>query len=142
MTVECAFTFVCGWNDYASGGFDAHGSVNTGLIGEETSLKNLILAAALISASALSAFAQATPAANSDGSTPAVATPESKNATAPVEGANSFTQDQAKSRIEEAGFSDVKNLMKDDKGIWMAAGMKDGKTVNIALDYQGNVVAK
>jgi opacity protein-like surface antigen len=105
-------------------------------------VKNVILAAALISASASSAFAQTTPATNSDGSTPAVATPESKNATAPVEGTNSFTQDQAKSRIEKAGFSDVKNLTKDDKGIWMAAGMKDGKTVNIALDYQGNVVAK
>jgi hypothetical protein len=32
--------------------------------------------------------------------------------------------------------------MKDDKGIWMAAGMKDGKAVTIAMDYQGNVVAK
>lgn len=105
-------------------------------------MKNIILAAALIGVSAISAHAQTTPAANSNGNTPAVATPESKNANAPVEGANSFTEDQAKSRIEKAGFSDVKKLMKDDKGIWMAAGMKDGKTVNIALDYQGNVVAK
>ncbi|TWF47847.1 PepSY domain-containing protein [Neorhizobium alkalisoli] len=105
-------------------------------------MKNIILAAALISASALSAHSQTTPSANSSGDTPAVATPDTKNATAPVEGANSFTQDQAKSRIEKAGFSDVKNLMKDDKGIWMATGMKDGKSVNVALDYQGNVVAK
>jgi hypothetical protein len=105
-------------------------------------VKNIILAAALIGVSAISAHAQTTPAANSNGNTPAVATPESKNVTAPVEGSNSFTQDQAKSRIEKAGFSDVKNLMKDDKGIWMAAGMKDGKAVNIALDYQGNVVVK
>ncbi|MBO0145484.1 PepSY domain-containing protein [Agrobacterium sp. Ap1] len=105
-------------------------------------MKNIILAAAIISASALSAHAQTTPPANSSGDTPAVATPDSKNAIAPVEGANSFTQDQAKSRIEKAGFSDVKNLKKDDKGIWMAAGMKDGKSVNVALDYQGNVVAE
>lgn len=105
-------------------------------------MKNMVLAAALVSASAFSALAQTTPAPTSNGDTPAVATPDSKNATAPVEGANSFTQDQAKSRIEKAGFTDVKNLMKDDKGIWMAAGMKDGKAVNIALDYQGNVVAK
>jgi opacity protein-like surface antigen len=102
----------------------------------------MILAAALVSASALSALAQTTPPPTSNGDTPAVATPDSKNATAPVEGANSFTEDQAKSRIEKAGFTDVKNLMKDDKGIWMAAGMKDGKAVNIALEYQGNVVAK
>lgn len=105
-------------------------------------MKQTVLAAALISASALSALAQTTPAPNANGDTPAVATPDTKNPTAPVEGANSFTEDQAKSRIEKAGFSDVKNLMKDDKGIWMAEGMKDGKSVSIALDYQGNVVAK
>ncbi len=105
-------------------------------------MKQIVLAAALISASALSALAQTTPAPNENGETPAVATPDTKNPTAPVEGANSFTEDQAKSRIEKAGFSDVKNLMKDDKGIWMAKGMKDGKSVSIALDYQGNVVAK
>jgi hypothetical protein len=118
------------------------GSIFTDLLREETSVKNMILAAALVSASAFSGLAQTAPAPTSNGDTPAVATPDSMNATAPVEGANSFTEDQAKSRIEKAGFSDVENLMKDDKGVWMAAGMKDGKAVNIALDYQGNVVAK
>ena len=44
--------------------------------------------------------------------------------------------------MEEAGYTQVKNLTKDDKGVWMASGMKGGKTVAIALDYQGNVVAK
>ncbi|MET0171613.1 PepSY domain-containing protein [Agrobacterium vaccinii] len=106
-------------------------------------MKKIILAAALLSATALSAAAQTSaPATSTDGNTPAVATPETKNPTAPVEGANSFTEEQAKTRIEEAGYSEVKNLMKDDKGIWMAAGMKDGKAVTIAMDYQGNVVAK
>lgn len=105
-------------------------------------MKIITIAAALFSVSATLALAQRTPSTNSDGNTPAIATPDSKNVTAPVEGANSFTQDQAKSRIEKAGFSDVKNLTKDDNGIWMAAGMKDGKSVNIALDYQCNVVAK
>ncbi len=104
-------------------------------------MKRTIIAAALISVSAFSALAQTTPAANPNGDTPSVATPDSRNVTAPVEGANSFTEDQAKSRLEKAGFSDVKNLMKDDKGIWMAAAMKDGKSVNVALDYQGNIVA-
>jgi hypothetical protein len=105
-------------------------------------MRKLILTAAFVSVSALSAFAQTAPAANSDGNTPAVATPDTKNPTAPVEGANSFTEDQAKERIEEAGYTGVKDLKKDDKGIWNAAGMKDGKSVSIALDYQGNVVAK
>ncbi|KQO75638.1 PepSY domain-containing protein [Rhizobium sp. Leaf262] len=106
-------------------------------------MKKIILAAALLSATALSAAAQTSaPATSTDGNTPAVATPETKNPTAPVEGANSFTEEQAKTRIEEAGYSEVKDLKKDDKGIWMASGMKDGKPAMIALDYQGNVVAK
>jgi hypothetical protein len=105
-------------------------------------MKKIIYAAALFGASALSAVAQTAPAATTNGNTPAVATPDSKNTTAPVEGANSFTESQAKSRIEKAGYADIKDLKKDDKGIWMASGMKDGKPVMIALDYQGNVVAK
>jgi len=105
-------------------------------------MKNIILAAVLLGASACAALAQTAPATTADGNTPAVATPDTKNATAPVEGANSFTEGQAKERIEKAGYSDVKDLKKDDKGIWMASGMKDGKPLMIALDYQGNVVAK
>ncbi|KQQ61190.1 MULTISPECIES: PepSY domain-containing protein [Rhizobium/Agrobacterium group] len=116
-------------------------------------MKKFILAAALLSATALSAAAQTSapatttpstsaPATSTDGNTPAVASPETTNPTAPVEGANSFTEDQAKTRIQEAGYTDVKDLKKDDKGIWMAAGMKDGKSVMISMDYQGNVVAK
>lgn len=105
-------------------------------------MKNIVLTTAFIAMSALGAFAQTAPSGTSDGSTPAVATPDTKNPAAPVEGANSFTESQAKERIEGAGYTDVKDLMKDDKGIWMASGMKDSKPVTIALDYQGNVVAK
>ncbi|NRF07509.1 hypothetical protein [Agrobacterium pusense] len=105
-------------------------------------MKNTILTAAFICVSALTAHAQGAPAANSDGNTPAIATPDTKNPTAPVEGANSFTEDQAKDRIEKAGYTGLKDLKKDDRGVWNATGMKDGKTVSIALDYQGNIVAK
>ncbi|MDQ0560194.1 ABC-type transport system substrate-binding protein [Rhizobium mesoamericanum] len=105
-------------------------------------MNKIIFAAALLGASALSAMAQTAPATTSDGKTPAIATPGSTNPTAPVEGANSFTEGQAKERIEKAGYTDVKDLKKDDKGIWKASGKKDGKAVVIALDYQGNIVAK
>ncbi|MGO4197457.1 PepSY domain-containing protein [Rhizobium sp. YAF28] len=105
-------------------------------------MKNMILAAALVGASALTAVAQTAPASSTDTTTPPVATTDAKNPDAPVAGANSFTEAQAKERIEKAGFSEVKNLKKDDNGIWMAAGTKDGKAVIVALDYQGNVVAK
>lgn len=105
-------------------------------------MKTAIFAAVVLGTSALTALAQTTPATTSDGNTPAVATPDTNNAAAPVEGANSFTEGQAKERIEKAGYADVKDLRKDDKGIWMASGTKDGKPVAIALDYQGNIVAK
>ncbi len=100
-------------------------------------MKKLLFAAALVGASTLGAYAQTA----TDGDTPAVATPDSKNTTAPVEGANSFTEDQARERIVEAGYADVAGLKLDDKGVWRGTAMKDGKTVNVALDYQGNIVA-
>jgi hypothetical protein len=59
----------------------------------------------------------------------------------PVAGANSFTEAQAQDRIEKAGFSEVKALKKDDQGIWRGTAMQSGKPVNVALDFQGNVVA-
>ena len=73
--------------------------------------------------------------------TPAVTTTDTANPAAPVPGANSFTEDQAKDRIQDAGFSGVSKLTKDDQGIWRGQASKDGKTTSVALDYQGNVVA-
>lgn len=105
-------------------------------------MKKTVFVALLLGGSAFSAFAQQAPTANPGGDTPAVATPNTNNPTAPVEGANSFTEAQARERMEDAGYTQVKDLTKDDKGVWMASGMKEGKTVAIALDYQGNVVAK
>ncbi|MER9364924.1 DUF4142 domain-containing protein [Mesorhizobium sp. M0518] len=76
-----------------------------------------------------------------DSTAPAVSNADTTNPAAPVPGANSFTEDQAKSAIEKAGYSDVSALTKDDKGIWRGTASKDGKSVPIALDFQGNVVA-
>jgi putative membrane protein len=82
----------------------------------------------------------ATTAPASGGTTPAVTSGET-NPAAPVPGANSFTEAQAKTAIEKAGYADVSALTKDDKGIWRGTATKDGKSTPIALDYQGNVVA-
>ncbi len=76
---------------------------------------------------------------NSQSSTDGSANTE-ESAAAPVPGANSFTEAQAKERVQEAGYSDVSQLAKDDQGVWRGKAMKDGKEVPIALDYQGNVV--
>jgi opacity protein-like surface antigen len=81
--------------------------------------------------------------ANPQGNTPAVNTPNSPpNPGAPVSGANSFTEGQAKSRIESQGFTNVSGLRKDDQGVWRGMATKDGRGVNVSLDFQGNVVAQ
>ena len=100
-------------------------------------MKKTIIAVALFSAFSMHAFAQT---ADPNGETPAVATSDLKNATAPVEGENSFTESQAKDRIAEAGYTDVGALKLDDKGVWRGTAMKGGKSVQVGLDYQGNVV--
>ena len=88
------------------------------------------------------AFAGAQPA-NRDANTPAVNTPNTPpNPGAPVAGSNSFTEGQAKSRIESNGFSNVSELRKDDQGVWRGKAMKDGKSVTVSLDFQGNVTAQ
>ena len=61
---------------------------------------------------------------------------------APLKGANSFTEGQAKDRAMAEGFMSVSSLAKDDDGIWRGTAMHDGKTVPIAIDYKGNVVAQ
>ena len=62
------------------------------------------------------------------------------DATAPVAGANSFTEAQARSRIEAMGYSGVGALVKDAQGVWRGPAMKDGKQVTVAVDFKGNVV--
>lgn len=73
--------------------------------------------------------------------TPAVKTDNTPNAAALVPGANSFTEAQAKSRIEGAGYTNVSKLTKDDQGIWRGDATKAGESLAVGLDYQGNVVA-
>lgn len=72
---------------------------------------------------------------------PAVKSASTPKPPAPVPGANSFTEAQAKNRIQDAGYTNVTSLAKDDQGIWRGQAEKDGKNISIALDYQGNVFA-
>jgi hypothetical protein len=85
----------------------------------------------------------ASPPANRDANTPAVTTPNSPpHPGPPVAGANSFTEGQAKTRIQEKGFKDVSGLKKDNAGVWRGKANQNGKAVNVSVDFQGNVVAK
>ena len=77
------------------------------------------------------------------GDTPAVNAPNSPpNPGAPIAGANSFTEGQAKSRIESNGFSNVAELRKDDQGVWRGKATKDVRAVAVSLDFQGNVTSQ
>jgi peptidase YpeB-like protein len=67
--------------------------------------------------------------------------PHKADAGAPLKGANSFTEGQARDRAVAHGFGHVGDLKKDDDGIWRGqATGDDGKQVEIAVDYKGNVV--
>ena len=71
--------------------------------------------------------------------TPAVKSPSTNNPAAPVPGANSFTEAQAKARIESNGYTQVSDLKKDDNGVWTGSATKGGQKVNVKVDFQGNV---
>jgi hypothetical protein len=109
-------------------------------------LSTTAVIAVLAGATALCPYAVAqntAPAANPHPSTPAIASPNANNPGAPAAGSNSFTEAQAKSRIEAAGYSNVSGLVKDKDGIWRGTATKGGTTgVAVALDYQGNVVSR
>jgi hypothetical protein len=64
---------------------------------------------------------------------------DQKNSDRPVAGRNSFTEGQAKSKIEDAGYSNVGELKKDDNGVWRGKASKGGSATNVSVDFQGNV---
>ena len=83
--------------------------------------------------------AQTTAPGTNDPARPATAA-NAKTEKPPLAGANSFTETQARDRIVEAGFKEVKNLKKDANGVWRGVANKGDSQVNVALDYRGNVV--
>ncbi|MDX2157090.1 MAG: hypothetical protein SFW09_11335 [Hyphomicrobiaceae bacterium] len=125
----------------------------------------LSLAAALGTAAAIAQTgSQTQPAPQSDTGNPAVKDPapnSDKNASSPPastgtgtgtsgvatpvpltaleSGSNSFTEGQARSRLQDAGFGNITGLAKDDNGIWRGKAQKGGRTVTVGLDYKGNI---
>ena len=55
---------------------------------------------------------------------------------------HSLPPDEAKSRIERQGFTRVSALRKDQAGVWRGTAVKDGKSMQVSVDYQGNVNAQ
>ncbi len=89
---------------------------------------------------ATSALAQTAP--SDEPKTPAIATPGETNPNAPVPGKNSFTEDQAKKRLSDAGYTNIMNLKLGEDGIWRADAARDGQPFKVQLDFQGNVTTK
>ncbi len=114
-------------------------------------MNRLFISALCVGLAAGSAMAQSTNTGSVSGSVtnmstnpPAIATPglESQTQAAPVPGANSFTEAQARERLEAHGYADVTDLKLDDQQIWRGKASKNGASVNVALDYQGNIVSQ
>ncbi len=99
-----------------------------------------LITAAAVGLCTTLAFAQAPAQPAQQGpQNPAVKSMDANNAAAPVAGANSFTLGEAKSHIEDKGFTKVHGLKKDKDGVWRGTAMKDGATVHVGLDFKGNV---
>ena len=96
----------------------------------------LLMCAGLLAVGAASA--QNPPAQPGPGNK-AVNTPGQNNADKPVPGRNSFTEAQAKTKIEEAGYTNVTELKKDDNGIWRGRASKGGASTQVSVDFEGNV---
>jgi hypothetical protein len=54
-------------------------------------------------------------------------------------GANSFTQAQARNRLQQHGYRQVSALTKDRDGVWHGSAVRNGRQVQVGLDYKGNI---
>ncbi|MBR0799801.1 PepSY domain-containing protein [Bradyrhizobium jicamae] len=97
-----------------------------------------LLAATLLLLASAPVGAQSQPAQKGPNNN-AVNSSDQNNSKAPVAGRNSFTEGQAKSRIEAAGYSNVSGLQKDDEGVWRGKADKSGTKTDVSVDFQGNV---
>jgi hypothetical protein len=94
-------------------------------------MKKLIIATFIVSATSFGAMAQTSTTSP---------TPNSPvDANAPLPGANSFTEGQAKSRLEANGYTDVTGLKKDENGVWKGMATNAGAKVTVSVDYRGNI---
>ena len=92
---------------------------------------------AALAATLLSTTAFAQHSGNSHN--PAVKNPQAATTHVAAKGRNSFTESQARGRIQKAGYTRVSGLSKNRNGVWQGKALRGKRTVNIALDYKGNV---
>lgn len=93
-----------------------------------------------VAVTALAALAACQP--DSEKTNPAIATDEAKaerETAAPAAGANSFTEAQARDHATKAGYAGVGVMTQGADGTWQGPATKDGASVTVVVDYQGNV---
>ncbi|MFN3313360.1 MAG: PepSY domain-containing protein [Hyphomonas sp.] len=59
---------------------------------------------------------------------------------APATGATSFTEGQAQDHLRDRGYTNPSTLQRTDSGEWTGTATLNGRTVNVSVDYQGNIV--
>ena len=57
-------------------------------------------------------------------------------------GQTTFTEAQARSRFDQAGYTEIGDLRLESGGIWRAMGRRDGQMRRLGLDHRGNVRAE
>lgn len=100
-------------------------------------IRSGLMAAAFLSLGG-AAFAQAAGGPDAKGNAPLKAS-HTVNDGAPSAAANSFTQDQARQHILNAGYDAVSSLNESSDGVWRGTATKNGAPVSVALDFKGNV---
>jgi hypothetical protein len=110
----------------------------TSLAGGYNMSRLTLLVTTLVLLGSVPAGAQSPPAQSGPGNN-AVNSSDHNNSNAPVAGRNSFTEGQAKSRLEAAGYSNVSGLQKDNEGVWRGKADKAGTKTNVTVDFQGNI---
>jgi len=90
----------------------------------------------------IASSAMAQPSTDPNASNPALKSPSDTASRPLAKGHNSFTEGEAKSRLEKAGYSDVTGLKLDQDGLWQAKATRGGQPVRVALDYKGDIATR
>lgn len=94
-------------------------------------MKPVLVAAAVVLAVSGSAFAQTTERPAADPLAVKPVEPQTQTA----------ESDSIRTKIEQAGYTDVTDLSRDSMGVWRARGRKGGDAVDIVVDKGGRIKA-
>ena len=95
------------------------------------------IAAALLALGLLTACSKPADTIN-----PPVAEDQNRVAAPPQSGNNSFTEEQARGHLANAGYTEITGMTQDAQGVWRGQATKDGKTSEVSVDYQGSVTPR